>query len=1100
MTKDYKVLIQKLDRFIRYYYRTRALKGLTLFAVYFILTVILVSVAQYLGHFSIGIRTFIFNTLLGLSMVFFSGFVLFPLLKIFKISKIISYENAAQIISNHFSEIQDKLLNTLELYRLGKQSPYSTDLLMASIEQRTNQLSPFPFTEAIDVKRLFRYLLIFFLSLITAVILFTAKPMIFNQGTKPILQHSVYFENPAPFSFRLLNDSLTVLAGEDLDINVAVEGDYVPENVMIKYAGNSFLMKKTEKGNFVYSFKSLNNGLSFNFSAEEIESHPYTITVFPAPSILNFTVTVTPPAYTELPPEILQNIGNISVPAGSQVKWEIKTENVDSVNFIFNDTNFVYAQMQNGIFSLSKRFLKSTNYQVGYQNEFVKENKIFSYRIKAIPDLYPEIFVKQFVDSLHPTLFYFGGNIKDDYGFTKMTFNYTVGKDSMVKLPVEINCNTFAQGFEYGFDFAGIKSDEGKVKYYFEVWDNDGIHGPKSSRSSVFQFSKPSKSELDSLENAVNASIEKKLKESRKLTENIQKNLEKLKKDKIAKNLTSWEKTKILQSISQQQKQLQQSMEDLAKENQQKNNKINSFSEQSQQLMEKQKQIEDLLNNLMDDELKKMLDELEKLMDKADEKQLDQQTDQMQMSYEQLEKQLDKNMEILKRYEVEKKVEQSIDQLQKLAEKQKKLSEESKDKKNATEDLAKKQAEQKSEFEKAMEKYKEAQEKNKELEQPYKMENFESQKEDVAQEFDKGKKSLDEKKRSKASQSQKKNAQNLSQMSQQMQQMMDQQMQQQQTEDLNNLKQIIDNLTTFSFEQEDLMNQLKKTSFRDPKLSKLIEKQRKLSESFQIIQDSLYALSKRIPMINQPITKEVTHILQWQEKAFNQVKDANTRGAATTQQFIMTSANNLDLLLSELAQQMQNQMQQKAGNQMCQNPGSGAPKMGQMKAQMQSLKQQLQQMIEQMKNGQSGKGQMKNGKEIGKTLAQYEKFRRSLQQLMQNNGTLTPEATQKLNQINQLIQENINDLIDKNITPNLVKRQDRIITRLLEAENSDFQRKTDKERKSREGKELPKTDVTEFFKKYENKYRFSDLLDKSNIQLTPFYEKKYKEYLMKLEK
>ncbi len=1100
MAKDYKILIQKLDRFIRHYYRTQVLKGLILFAVYFVLTIVLASVVQYFGHFSIGTRTFIFDVLLVSFTGLFLWYILLPLLKVFKISKTISYDRAAQIISRHFTEIKDKLLNTLELYRLEKQSPYSADLLLASIEQRTNQLSPFPFTEAVDVKRLFRYLLFFLASLILAVVLFTTKPMIFSQGTKPILQHNVYFETPAPFSFRLLNDSLSVVAGEDLTVKVAVEGNYIPETVEINYAGNSFLMKKTKKGDFTYSFRSINNGLSFHFSAEDIESRSYDITVFPAPSITNLMVTVTPPAYTTLPPETFQNIGNLSIPEGSQVKWEIKAENVDSVNFIFNDTCFVFAQMKNDIFSLSKRFLKNTTYQVGYQNKFVKKNKIFNYRIKTIPDLYPEIFVKQFVDSLQPTLFYFGGNIKDDYGFTKMTFNYAVSKDSIVKLPVEINNNTVAQGFEFGFDFAGITTDNTTISYYFEVWDNDGIHGPKSSRSSVFQFSKPSKEELDSLENAVNESVEKKLKTSRKLAKDIQKNIEKLKKDKIAKNLTSWEKTKILQNISQEQKQLQQTMKDLAKENQQKNNKISSFSDQSQKLMEKQKQIEDLLNNLMDDELKKMLDELEKLMDKAEEKQLDRQTNKMQMSYEQLEKQLDKNMEILKRFEVEKKVEQTIDELQKLAEKQEKLSKESKDKKNSTEDLAKKQEQQKADFEKAMEKYKEAQEKNKELEQPYQMQNFNQQKEEVAQEFGKGKKSLDEKKRSKASQSQKKNAQSLSQMSKQMQQMMDQQMQQQETEDLNNLKQIIDNLTTFSFEQEDLMNQLKKTSFRDPKLGKLMEKQHKLSESFQIIQDSLYALSKRIPMINQPINKEITHILQWQEKVFNQLKDGNTRGAASTQQFIMTSANNLDLLLSELAQQMQRRMKQKSGNQMCQNPGSGSPKMGQMKAQMQSLKQQLQQMIEQMKNEQAGKGKEKTGKEIGKSLAQYEKFRESLRQLMNNNGTLSPEATQKLNQINQLIQENINDLIDKNITPNLVKRQDRIITRLLEAENSDFQRKTDKERKSHEGKEIPKPDVTEFFKEYENKHRFSDLLDKSTIQLIPFYEKIYKEYLLKLEK
>ncbi|HIE15991.1 MAG TPA: hypothetical protein EYP69_03595 [Bacteroidales bacterium] len=1100
MAKEDKILIRKLDKFIYHYYRTLALKGFIVFAIYFVVVTVLISVAQYFGHFSTSVRTVIFNGLLIFFIVLFFRYVLLPFLKMLKILKPISYEKAALIISTHFSEIKDRLLNTLELYRLGKHSPYSTDLLLASIEQRTKQLSPLPFSEAIDIKQIVRYLLIFFVLLTAIAILFVSKPLIYRQGTKPILLHSVYFETPAPFRFILLNDSLTSVSGNDFSVSVLIKGNYVPENVMINYAGTSFFMKKEKNNKFSYTFKSLNNNLSFYFLSESYKSRSYQITVFPSPVITDLTITITPPHYTGLSVEELQNIGNITIPEGSEVTWAIKSENIDTVNFTFNDSACIAEKKENALFFMSGKFFKPTNYQVGYQNKFVKKKNVFNYHIKTIPDLYPEISVKQFTDSLQPTLFYFFGNIRDDYGFTKMTFNYRTATDSTVTFPVEIRTHTLAQEFEYGFDFSNIISSNKEISYFFEIWDNDAIHGPKSSKSIVFHFSKPTKESLDSLENSINKLLEKKLKENKQLAENIQKNILKLKRDKITRNLTSWEKTKILQDIVQQQKQLQQNIEEIAKKNQQKNSKINTFSEQSQQLIEKQRQIEELLNNLMDEELKKMLEELAKLMDNAEEKSLDMQMDKMQMSYEEMKKQLDRNIELLKRFEVEKKIEQTIDDLQNLANRQEKLSQASKNKKNKTEELVKEAEKQKNDFEQIMEKYNEAKEKNKELEQPYILQDFQKEQENIQQEFAKGQKNLTENKRSKASQSQKKNAQSLSQMSQQMQQMMQQQMMQQYAEDLNNLKQIIDNLTHFSFEQENLMKQLKRTSFRDPKLGELIEKQRKLSESFSIIQDSLFALSKRIPAINQPIIKSLTNIEQWQEKVFNQIKTVNIRNAASTQQFIMTAANDLNLLLSELVQQMQNQMKQKSGNQMCQNPGSGMPKMGQMKAQMQSLKQQLQQMISQMKNKQSGKNQGKSNKEIGKTLAQYEKFRKSLQQLMNNNGSLTPDAIQKLNQINRLIQENINDLIDKNISENLVKRQDRIITRLLEAENSDYQRKTDKERKSREGRELPKKNTAKFFKQYENKYRFSELLNKTTIQLTPFYEKKYKEYLLNLEK
>jgi hypothetical protein len=120
-------------------------------------------------------------------------------------------------------------------------------------------------------------------------------------------------------------------------------------------------MKKEKNGKFIYTFKSLNNNLSFYFSAEDIKSRFYDITVFPAPLISGFTITITPPAYTELAPNVINNIGNITVPEGSTVKWEIKTENIDSIKFIFNDTISAFAGKQNNVYFLIRRFLKNTN-------------------------------------------------------------------------------------------------------------------------------------------------------------------------------------------------------------------------------------------------------------------------------------------------------------------------------------------------------------------------------------------------------------------------------------------------------------------------------------------------------------------------------------------------------------------------------------------------------------------------------------------------------------------------------------------------------------------------------------------------------------------
>src|SRR5690606_21792909 len=73
-------------------------------------------------------------------------FILFPIFKLFKLKKGIDYKEASSIIGNHFIEVKDTLLNFLQLSSYNK----SSELLMASIEQKSNNLKPIPFTNAIS--------------------------------------------------------------------------------------------------------------------------------------------------------------------------------------------------------------------------------------------------------------------------------------------------------------------------------------------------------------------------------------------------------------------------------------------------------------------------------------------------------------------------------------------------------------------------------------------------------------------------------------------------------------------------------------------------------------------------------------------------------------------------------------------------------------------------------------------------------------------------------------------------------------------------------------------------------------------------------------
>jgi hypothetical protein len=684
-----------------------------------------------------------------------------------------------------------------------------------------------------------------------------------------------------------------------------------------------------------------------------------------------------------------------------------------------------------------------------------------------------------------------------------LTFNYTFdNQGDTIHLPISKNLNP--QSFEYSFDFASLPANAQKVKYYFEVWDNDKINGSKSTKSIMFEFVKPDSKQLDSIETATQKEIEKKMLESQNLISDINREMEKLRKDKITQNLSKWEKTKILEDINKKQQELKRNIEQINQMYKKTNNLVNSLSQQQKEIVQKQKEIEKLMDKLMDDEMRKLLDELQKLLQKDEDKKFEEKAKEAETNFDDLSKQLDRNLEILKRFEVEKNVENIAEHLKELAKKQEDLAKKTEKAGKSEEEKNKLLQEQEKinkEFEDAMKKYEDTKQKNSELKNPYKLDDFTQQQEQIKQGLQQSKQQLNNGKNKKASKQQRQNSQNMNQLSEQMQAMMKSQQMQQMTEDLTALQQLAENINIFSIEQENLMKQFRKMYyFNNSKAQDLIKKQHELKLSFEVISDSLFAISQRIPQLANTITDELGNLKMKLERTEEQLKNGKYRQAATTQQFVMTSANNLDLLISELIQAMVNQM--KAPNQSnssCQKPGAKpGNKISQMQKSMESLKQQLQRMISELKKQGKGKnGSRKLNKEIAKSISEYEKFQQKLSELM--NSDLHPDAVRQLNQINRLLEENLNDLINNNITENLLRRQDKILVRLLEAENAERQRKTDNQRKSETAKDIINRNKTKLNSYKILKDKFIDVLYKDDLKLNKTYEQKYKQYIINLQ-
>jgi flagellar biosynthesis GTPase FlhF len=1116
VTDNYNILIGKLDEFIRKYYKNQLIRGGIYSVSALLLFFITVALLEYVGHFGISARSIMFYSYLLVNLVIIVYYFVIPLLKLNKIGKIISHEQAADIIGRHFSDVKDKLINTLQLKKLEDDNTSNTALIRASIDQKIFQLKPVPFSVAIDLKQNRKYIKYAAIPLLFIVFVLFAAPSIITDSTKRLIHHGTFYEKEAPFQFQLLNNKMEAVQQEDFLLKVKLTGNEIPDNVFVDVDGNQYQLLKDNTVNFHYNFKNLQKDVKFQLTADGFSSKEYEINVLPKPIILNFDVDLSYPAYINKKDESLQNTGDLVVPEGTIIKWHFLTRDVRNIGLRFKDKSVKSENKNENSFSYASMFKNSQNYTIVPSNEHLVNKDSLTYTISVIPDAYPTIKVVEFKDSVFENHRYFKGMIKDDYGFTALTFNYRKlnGADSLLaKKPeiktVTINKNTTQQEFYYYFDFSAIAKNPGdEYEYYFEVWDNDGVNGSKATRSQKVVYKLPTQEELDKKTDKSNDQIKNDLNQSIIEAKQLQKQIEDFNKKLIDKNTLTWQDKKDLQDMLDKQLKLQDKIDQVQKENSEKTQRENQFNKPDEELLKKQEELNKLFNDLMTDEMKEMFKKLQDMLDKVDKNKVADMLDKMKLSNKDLEKQLDRNLELFKQLEFEKKLTESINKLDTLAKKQDALSKETekKDAKNNNEDLKNKQQELNKDFENFQKDLKDAEKKNQELQEPNKFDSTSKEQNNIKQDMKNSQENLNNKKNGRASQSQQKAAQDMQELEKKLSDMQQEENQESQSEDINSLRQILENLIKASFDQENLMDELADTKTTDPKYINVMQDQKNLQKDLQMIEDSLFALSKRQMQIESFVNKEISSINNDVDKALEALSARNISAGKSKQQSAMTSINNLALMLSETLNAMKEQQQQgKPGagkcskpEGKCSKPGSGKPSF----KSMQQMQEQLNKDMESLKNGKNpnGKeGQAAMSEELAKLAAEQAAIRKQLQELEEELKKEGQTNTGGLNGIQNKMEQTETDLVNKIINNETIKRQKEILTRLLESEKAQKERELDEKRESHEAKNENISNPSKILEYNSIKLKEVELLKTVPPSLKSFYKSKVNEYFYNFE-
>lgn len=1106
----FNIIQQKLEQFIKKYYTNELIKGAILFfaigLLYFLCT-LLIEYFLWLGQTG---RTVLFWAFVAVETGLFIRFMAFPLAKLFKLQQGISNEEASRIIGNHFPQVSDKLLNVIQL----NQNQRESELLLASIDQKAGEIQPVPFKHAIDFKNNAKYLKYAAIPVVIFVLvsLFGDKD-IFSSSYERVVNYDTAYEPPAPFSFYVLNDDLNAIENKSYTVKVRTEGEFMPENASISYNDESYYLQQTAPGLFEYTFLQPTEAIDFQLRANKVTSQEYRLEVVKTPSLLAFEMVLDYPNYTGKRGEVLKSTGNATVPEGTRVSWNVNTKNTTLVALKTKDTSYLFSRKAHE-FSYRKGIYSKLDYAITTSNKKLKEYENLSFTLGVIKDEYPEIEVQSKQDSTESQIVYHLGNVSDDYGLTKLHLVYfPEGEESVAKSEqLELNKSNFDQ---FVFTFPGsLPLTEGAAyEYYFEVFDNDAVHKYKSSKSGIYSFRKLTQDELENeqLENQENS-----IKGLDKTLENLkdqEKKLVDISKNQKEKNELNWNDKKKLENFIKRQKQQEEMMKNFSKELKENLENFQPGNEEKDPFKEQLKErLEENEEQLKENE--KLLEELEKLQEKIDKEELGEKLEKLSKQNKNQEKNLEQLLELTKRYYVTKKAEKLAKELFKLGEEQEKLAD-----KPEEENTKEEQEKLNEKFKEYQNEKEELEKDNKTLKKPMDIPNEENEEKQVEEQQQKATDDLEKENKKEAKGSQKKAGKKMKEMGKKMQGQMQGGQGEMIEEDVEMLRQILDNLVVFSFEQEGLMKEFKKIDYGNPIFGKKLTIQNDLKQNFQHVDDSLFALSLRQPLIGTKINESLTEVQYSMDKAMERLAENQTRQGISSQQYVVTGANELAILLSGLLNNMQMQMSGSGSGKGKGKPGKGQGGGGQgfqlpdIIEKQKSLSEEMKEGMEEGKGKGEGEGEGdssgqngengRNGKEgengegdsedmngkLFEIYKQQQQLRQQLEDRLSKEG-LKGKGGDLLRQMEGIEQQ----LLDKGFNERTLQKMLNLQHELLKLDKADFEQGQEMKRESRANKNT-----------YENKLRLSpedvkkyfnttEILNREALPLRQEYKQKVQSY------
>lgn len=1098
---------------------------------------------------------------------FIGPFIMLVMPHIFKGLGVFHIEKAeltAIRVGNNYSDIKDRFVNALELYRESDSS--SSDLAQASFTIVANELDTKDFDVIIEKHKIKTAFMWFGISILPFVI-----GLVFTSGhlfasIDRIIRHDESFVPPAPFELIIEDCNKNILQGDDTRFVVKAEG-IAPETIRLKFKeinqeSYDELTLKLDTGNiYQYELKSLKQTYFYFAEADWqnsiITTKICTVNVINRPIIKAMNGKIYSPSYTKLSPKVFdEQSADLTVLSGSMIDFNIISgKELDSA-WLVTLTTKIDSDISDSLNTTDstadhdRRLLKldgkkasirmQARSNVNYYFEIKDKEGLTNVRpivnsIYVIKDASPSIRLiepTQDVQVNEDALLPIKVAISDDYGFSKLELHYRLiyssfapTEEKFTSTEIGIFGNELALEVPYLWNLNEIGiTPEDNYEFYFEIFDNDIINGPKSARTQTLIVRLPSLAEVMKELDEDHENIDKALKELINESQELKEEIEEFKND-LRKNLNKeeleWDEKKRAENILKKQQELNAKANSIKENISEATQKMQDNKMLSQETLEKYMELQRMIDRLNDPNLKALQKEFQKAMEQMTPDQMKKAMENFEFNEEEFKKSIERTMKILKRMQAEQKT----DALKKQAEE---LAEQLEDMEKKAEDTNPNDKEKLSELTKKTEQIKkdmenldknandlnellseiDEQELQNELQEAQEELNNNEMQQDMQQaqkQMQKGQMSQAKQKMQKSKDKMKKFASKMSKMKQNMQNKITK-------EAIDKMQKSINDLLELSKNQESLKNQTAKTDYNSLQLPQIAQNQARIQEALNNVANSMMELSEKTMAVTPEMAQEIGDAMQMINQSMQQLSNRNTRKASSEQGMAMGAMNRAISQMQNMLSQMQ------SGGGTCPNPGGSGmgqgggggaqgfgEKLQQMAAQQQMINQSMQQLMQRQGQGSSSQGnssEQQSRGEKGRLTDKQGQAAKGIEELAKEQKELGGDDRKTLGDLEKIakeMKEVLKDMESGNFSNETLNKQNRILSRLLDASKSINNRDFEKKREAKTGKDYSRQSPKTLDMNDSKKKAFEELMRSLKQGYTKDYEKLIMHYFNSLQ-